>query len=189
MSTNMHVAPWNARNTTAGDCNRVSSMGLESDGGDGFVEFGWEQKGGNVYTGPNACADGNYFGSAHLFVAWQPDGGGYHCKELLIGLTADTYPNFSCKNPNLNFIFHCIEAGTDYYDPTVNFNRGVIFTNGERHNRTYDSAHARFEDMKFQLAGTTTWYATQAPYAGADTDPDYNWYKIANNDTKVDNNP
>lgn len=193
-TTNMNIGHYNARGTAAGDCTRVSSVGIFADASNGDVEvgwvIGWVNASNNVYTGTGACTS-TYYTAPQLFVAWEPTTGGFHCKMFGTTLPQDTSESFAAKNPDANYVFQLWDAGTDYWGATVDFTRGAVYTNGERHSLTYDSAYAHFSGQQWMVAGQSTWYSVTSPYVlgGGGTDPDYNWYELASNETKVDTQP
>lgn len=181
---------WNSQNN-GGDCMRVSSIAVLAEGGGfGVVEWGWVlgylPKAGNVLTGPDAC-DGDYFNSPESFVVWVPIGGAYHCRHLFANAGGMFFP-LSLKDTNLDTTFHAYKSGTDVATMNVNFDRGNVLTNGERHNLNIDTAFSEFEGLQKQVAGLSTWGDFCCSYKFVDDDPGFYWNKITDTHTKVSPN-
>jgi len=190
IKSSLHVASWGGYSGN-GDCIRVSSIGVLSGAGNGFVEvgwyLGWDNDANNQYTGLGACVDGTYHAVPEVFVAWWPDGGGYHCKNLSTE-AEDVFRNFQIEDSNQNMVFKYYEGGTQLGTLTVNFSRGTCSTNGEGHNAQVDSAAAHFKNLQNYIAGSTTLYSfagSRELPMGSQDDPDYYWSRVSDVETKV----
>lgn len=177
----------------AGDgtqCNHVSSLAVLNAGG--VVEFGWDlgwsSSDGNLYTGPGACNDQYFSTDPHLLMAWVPIGGGYHCwngDALLPGM----FDAFWIHDTNQNTVWDAdFISGPAVMSADVNFSTGEPITNGERHNRSDDTAHAEFKALSQQYYWDgSTWFDFLNSSQYADSDPDYNWVRIGDDHTEVIN--
>jgi hypothetical protein len=113
---------------------------------------------------------------------WQPIGGNYHCKVLGTDTHGtNTFHTVSVSDANLDTVWKAGEGGATLDTMNVNFSRGTVLTNGERHSLSNpsDSARAIFKSLQKQVAGNgSTWFnfSASAPYC--DTDPGYIWQKV-----------
>jgi hypothetical protein len=166
------------------DCFRVSSIGVVN--GTGQVELGWvlgwHPNAGNLYTGPGACADSDYFAHPQVFDVWIPIGGGYHCRNL--GLETTGYHNVKLYDNNGDTVWSFAEGGSILDSANVNFDRGDAATNGERHNGS-DTAKAHFKALQKQVAGQTTWFDFTTSQQYFDDDPAFHWHRDSDTETEV----
>lgn len=175
--------------TAGNDCIRVSSVAVNN-GTDGSVEIGWflgwDTSNHNQYTGSDACTDGVYYSTLEVFEVWTPIGGGYHCRNLTFD-TAGAFHFVNIANPDVNNSWEFTEAGHTYDTRSVNFSRGSVRTNGERHDRTDDVATSHFKALQKQVAGNgSTWFDSSSSFAVTpDTDPDYKWKLDSQTETEV----
>lgn len=190
IKANVWFGHWNSL-LNGGDCDRVTSIGVIN--GTGVVEYGavlgWLPSGGNVYTGADRCND-HYFKTPEVFQVWQPIGGNYHCREVGAA-AANNYYTLSVTDANQDTVWHALTGSTDHGSMNVNFSRGVVATNGERHNQSLDTAFAHFQLLKKQVAGTSTWSNFTSSYQGCcfppdpHFDPGFHWFFISNTETEV----
>ena len=170
------------------DCMRVSSIAV--DNVDGQVEIGWvlgwHPSADNAYTGTGACND-SYFGiDPELFLVWIPQGGSYHCRDL-VAISPGQYLNLWVQDPESDTIWSANYTGhSPAWTPNVNFGRGIAVTNGERHSST-DSMWAGFQDLQWKVAGNPNWNDFNSSAAIVpDGDTSYHWTKHTDTWTTVD---
>jgi hypothetical protein len=165
--------------------------------GGGFVELGWflgwDTSSGNQYTGQNACQDGVYYGTGvhphpEIFVAWRPNNGGYHCKNIKEGVD-DLFRFLRIEDADQNMSYKYYEAGTFFGSVGVNFSSGEVYTNGERHNAAEDTAAAHFTALQKYVAGLPTLYdfttSVEISVPAQLNDPDFHWVRVSDVETKV----
>lgn len=174
----------------SGDCIRVSSEGIVR-GATGVVEFGWvlgwHPNDGNLYTGPGYCND-RYYTDPELFIVWQPQGGGYHCRDLQSVPTDANGADYggSVYWSGSNYDFDSYFRGNYQTAVSVNFKYGSAVTNGERHNLNIDSAYSHFQNLQKRiLSNPGAWRDFTFSFCYVDNDPDFDWYGISANETKV----
>jgi hypothetical protein len=174
----------------ASDCDRVSSLFVQSPGG-GSAEVGWvngwTKNGGNAYTGTGAC-DGQYWTHPHLFITWVPEGGSYHCR--VFGSVDVGFGVFSTADSNSDGTWQFSQGGSIVDSHAMNFDRGYVITNGERHNQTIDTAKAHFKDLQKQVASNgNTWFdfccSENFPPDPTFNDPDFHWEKEPGTQTET----
>jgi hypothetical protein len=177
--------PWN------NDCVRISAVNVLS-GFNGFVEWGvslgWlfdTEIGGS-------CPSSVYHDQPERFVVWRPINGSVHCRPNEGTLTSGNRKNFSLRDTDQNetwgYYFEGVQNGT----VDVNFSRGTVVTNAERH-RLADIGYAEFYNIQLLIAGDSTWYnfnlTLPAPVSAWDQDPEYNCIQVTTNDEEVRQQP
>jgi hypothetical protein len=158
------------------DCSRVSSLAVFH-GSDGIVEWGWVI--GHLWdTEVNGvCPTTTNWPSPERFIVWRPNNGGYHCRtegELVSGHTSDFALKDHDSDTEWTYTFNGISQGSPV---DVNFDRGIVVTNGERH-KASDSAYAEFHALEWQVAGSTTWHDFDIEKQ-LDSDDDYNCRRVS----------
>jgi hypothetical protein len=103
------------------------------------------------------------------------------------------FRGFTVKDSDSDTVWSYDYEGSQLGTVNVDFDRGTLFTNGERHD-TGDSAQANFDALSFQVAGSSTFYAFSDLVQRADTDPsqgstNFNCIKAADNNAKVKADP
>ncbi|MGZ5372330.1 MAG: hypothetical protein ACXWDE_11130, partial [Aeromicrobium sp.] len=170
------------------DCIRVTSVAVNNGGGSVEIGWfmGWDTSSFNQFTGSGACRDGDYYDTPEVFAVWQPIGGGYHCRNLTFE-AEDSWHLVNIANPDANTSWEFTEAGHTYDTRSVNFSRGNVRTNGERHSLTYDIAKAHFKSLQKSVAGNGgTWFSFSNSYAVLpDSDPGYKWKFDSQTETEV----
>jgi hypothetical protein len=152
---------------SANDCTRVTSLVIRS--GTGIVEWGWWL---GYQLGPNdggICPSTTYTTSPRQFLVYRPIGGSTHC-HLFAALPAYQARVFSLKDDNADAVWSFGSGGANVGTVALNFDRGELLTNAERHSGT-DSAWANFASLQFQVAGSTVWYDFSAILRVEDNDP------------------
>lgn len=157
------------------DCDRVTSLAVFN--GSGLVEWGW-----TLGWMPGACGD-VYVTSPTTFYTWQPIGGSFHCARVA-GNGQGTFFTLMLKDENSDTTWSVSKDGTQVGTLNVNFDRGTLLTNAERHS-TGDSAFAHFKNLKFQVAGSSTFNDFSALQLYCDTDDAYEFSKTSNTEHKV----
>jgi hypothetical protein len=182
IKTDMHIGDGE-------QCSRVSTIAVEH-GSTGVVEWGWtlgwSYKADNVYTGPGACDD-NYYGTDPIvFLVWVPDGGAYHCREVVI-VSPNQTSMFAIHDGNGDTIW----TG-DYKDEggivtaNLNFHGGGLVTNGEVHKLT-DEGHAEFSNLQYEdNDGSGTYHDFPNSYNFSDSNPNFHWVRDSDKHTEVD---
>lgn len=152
--------------------------------------MGYAPNGGNWYTGSDAC-NNQYFTDPEVFESWQPIGGHYHCRLIRSVPTSPGGTNYSMSvywngGTTNSWTFSPWFAGNPYPTLANNFYSGTAFTNGERHDTTYDSAatHYLYLDEK-TVQNPNTWVSFGISYQLLDTDPSYQWCAYSGDYTKV----
>jgi hypothetical protein len=103
------------------------------------------------------------------------------------------FRGFTVKDSDSDTVWSYDYEGSQLGTVNVDFDRGTLFTNGERYD-TGDSAQANFDALSFQVAGSSTFYAFSDLVQRADTDPsqgstNFNCIKAADNNAKVKADP
>jgi len=156
------------------DCVRVSSLNVVNS--NGWVEWGWNLG----WTFGGVCGeDDQYWVNPERFVTWKPINGSFHCR--LEDWVTNGHWTLTLRDQNSDTEWGYTFEGTQLDTMNVNFDRGKILTNSERSSSS-DRGRAHFENLKFQIAGTTTWYDFVALDQVADDMLD-NWNCIRVSDT------
>lgn len=173
--------------TSANDCTRVTSLAIKS--ASGIVEWGWWL---GYQKGPNdggICPSTTYTTSPRQFLVYRPINGSNHC-QLFASIPASQFRGFSLKDHDSDTVWSFGSGGNNVGTVDLNFDRGSLLTNGERHAGT-DSAYADFTSLQFQVAGSTVWYNFTAIKQVEDNDPaqsgfgNYNCIKVSNTRQQV----
>jgi hypothetical protein len=177
---------------SSNDCSRISSLGVTTASGGGLVEWGWNL--GWLWDTAigGSCDASSYQSTPTRFIVWRPRGGASHC-HTEGSLAESVYRGFTIKDSDSDTVWSYDFEGDQYGTVNVDFDRGLLFTMGERHDTT-DSAQANFDVLSFQVAGSTTWYAFSDIVQRADSDPsqgstNFNCIKAASNNMKVKSDP
>jgi hypothetical protein len=174
--------------TSANDCTRVTSLAIKSVGS-GIVEWGWWL---GYQLGPNDggyCPSTVYATSPRQFVFYRPINGANHC-QLYSSVSASQFRVFSLKDDNSDTVWSFGSGGVNVDTVDLNFDRGNLLTNGERHAGS-DSAYADFTSLQFQVAGSTVWNNFTAIKQVEDSDPaqsgygNYNCIRVSNTRQQV----
>lgn len=159
------------------DCGRVSSIAIFSGSGNGLAERGW-------YMGWYTVCNSTYASTPRLFMFTKPNNGASVCSTHgSIGTTG--FRNLLLADGNSDTVWDAKLDGNPITAANLNFDRGTLVTNGER-DCTCDSAAAHFKALKFQVSGSSTWYAWTAAVLYFDNDPDFKWTKISETTHKVE---
>jgi hypothetical protein len=185
----LYGGSWNSLGN-GGDCDRVTSIAVNSVGGTGAVEFGWVLgwlPRAGVDIGADKCND-DYYKLPHLFMTWTPIGGVYHCRDLANHALEGDFTTFSVTDNDLDTVWKAYFQGNFQGNANVNFTHGHVITNGERHNQAIDTAYAHFQALKKQVVGDgNTWFAFCCSSGDGDinNDPGFHWHLNSNTDTEV----
>ncbi len=169
------------------DCVRVSSLLIVS-GSSGLVEWGWVLGYEYSRSQGGACDTTTYHSSPTLFVVYRPINGSLHCR--IYGTISTGTRTFSLKDQYQDTVWELGSAGSNVDTVDLNFDRGTLRTNGERHSGS-DSAYADFASLQFQVSGSTTWNDFSAIKQVEDNDPavtgygDYNCIKVSTTHQQV----
>ncbi|MEO8477824.1 MAG: hypothetical protein ABI572_12365 [Actinomycetota bacterium] len=104
------------------------------------------------------------------------------------------FRGFTIKDSDSDTVWSYDYEGTELGTVDVDFDRGTLYTNGERHDSA-DSAQANFDLLRFQVAGSTTWYAFNDIVQIWDDDPhgmsatNYNCLEASADNVKVKADP
>jgi hypothetical protein len=173
------------------DCVRVSSELIIS-GSSGLVEWGWVL--GYEYSRSlgGACDTTTYHSSPTQFLVYRPINGSLHC--ALYSTIPTGTRTFSLKDDNSDTVWTFGSGGSTIGNVDLNFDRGSLRTNGERHSGL-DSAYADFTNLQFQVSGSTTWFSFSFIQQVEDNDPaqqgygDYNCVKVSSTHQQVTKQP
>ena len=138
-------------------CIRVSNLAILSGGS--YIEWGWLLGWSLDHSDGNPCTthnDSTYHDSPLLFVQWKGTIGGTHCRregEVAGGANYTVTIKNGDGDTDWIYLFEGSEKGHALSD----FSRGRAITNVERH-RPADSGFAEFDNLAFQVAGSTTFY-------------------------------
>lgn len=161
-------------------CARADSIEVWSGLPNGFMEFGW-------YLGWYDVCSPNYASTPRLFSFSKPNNGAGVCTTY-----GNEQPNIwrtlSVADPDSDTVWLGKEDGSPVFTINLNFDRGTMFTNGER-DCTCDSAFAHFKSLDFQVSGSSAWNPWTDPEMYLDTDDPppsgYHWSKISDTEHKV----
>ena len=172
------------------DCGRISAVNVLN-GTNGFVEWGWSL--GYLWDTEvgGSCPNTVYHDQPERFVVWRPNNGSVHCRPNEGTLTSGNRDDFTLRDTDQDETWGYYLDGLQNGTVTVNFHRGIVVTNSERH-RLADSAYAEFYNIKLQITGDSTWYSfnlTQPDQTAYDQDPEYNCLEITANDVEVRKQP
>lgn len=154
------------------DCDRVSAIFVQNS--NGYVEWGWTLgwlPGGE--HGGICGSDSTYWTSPKSFVAWRPINGSEHCRKEF-GNAEGQYFSISILDANQDQTWAYYKEGTQVDTVAVNFNKGTVATNGERHSSS-DSAYAHFHTLSYQQPAFTSWGEWCCLEQRHDTDPQPGW--------------
>jgi hypothetical protein len=149
------------------DCSRVSSI-LVVSGSSGLVEWGWVLGYTYARSVGGACDTTTYHSAPTQFVVYRPINGSNHC--LFFGTISTGTRTFTLKDQDQDTVWEAGAGGTNYGSIDLNFDRGSLRTNGERHSGM-DSAFADFTTLQFQVSGSTVWNDFTAITQVEDNDP------------------
>jgi len=163
--------------TPNNECARVSSIAVLSGSGNGVVEWGWQ-------LGWYTICDSAYASSPRLFMLNKPNNGVIVCTTHA-SLGTPGFRNLLLADGNSDTIWDAKLNGNPITNANVNFDRGTLVTNGER-DCTCDSAFSHFKALKFQVAGSATWFAWSSAVLFVDNDPGFKWTKLSETAHKVE---
>jgi hypothetical protein len=124
-----------------------------------------------------------YQSSPTQFLVFRPINGAANC-QVYSSIPRSAFRVFSLKDDDSDTVWTFGSGGTNVGTVDLNFDRGNLRTNGERHSGS-DSAYADFMALQFQVAGSTTWFNFSAIKQSVDNDPaqsgfgNYNCIKIS----------
>ena len=175
------------------DCSRVSSLAVQVPGTGGIIEWGWVL--GYLWARDvnGWCADTYYHSVPTRFAVWRPINGSKHCSREG-GIGQEVFRTFALKDGDSNAIWKYTYEGSLIGSVSLNFDRGRLLTNSERH-READSAYADFDRLRFQIAGNSTFFDFSQLREVEDSDPppgfspNYNCVRINDRHIQVRTQP
>jgi len=137
-------------------CQRIAGLSVTRDAG--FVEWNWTigwikgvDEGG--YCGP----DTHYHLGTFMWAMWRARVGGPPICSLEHAGPENAYKNMILRDGDEDGDWTYEYEGSVLGTPVMDFNRGKIGTNTERH-REQDKMFADYTALRFQVSGSTTWH-------------------------------
>jgi len=128
----------------------------------------------------------NYHVNPERFALWKSVNGPPHCRPESEMANGDWSINLKDQNSDTTWSYSF--EGTQLDTMNVNFDRGTLQTNSER-SSTSDKARAHFNNLQFQVAGTSTWYTfTDLRQSADDMGDGWNCIEVAVDNQKVEQN-
>lgn len=178
---------WHAGSSSS-NCARVSALSVVN--GNGFVEWLWVQ--GWIFgeDADGVCGTTSQYSSKPYRLAfWVPTTGGSHCRKegAIPDSDLSSFINLRLQDGNQDTVWsYYIGDPPSVGSMEVDFNRGNVRTNGERHNLN-DFGFAHFKALQWMVSGNTTWFDFTDLDPAGDNDPDWNCIMVSQKNQKVDN--